>query len=383
MAAVSQSLNSPATVTFSAFGAQTAKRTPLTPSIPRPGARPACDARLRAACLRCAGRGRNRRAAARSGRGLRSRFRGRRAGARGSDTAAGRRPGGAEETIGCFLLHRPRRSSPASTSADSACGRNARTSQRAARLFANAVRPQDAKGVAVVSAHDGFNFFNGHESLICEQVWTISAQLPKAELHLHLEGSVEPKRCTNSTQPRRRRIRALYRYADFDAFLKAFGAVGKRLRTPGRLCADHAPPARAAGRAERALRRDHRGGRRGAVERAGIRADFRRHPRCRARLARGSALDSGRGPPVRRRARLGSGELAAATRQDRGVVAFGIGGSETRGPAEWFTDVFAFAKSAGLHLTAHAGRERRTRIRLGGARIGRRTDRPRHRRRAR
>jgi adenosine deaminase/aminodeoxyfutalosine deaminase len=45
----------------------------------------------------------------------------------------------------------------------------------------------------------------------------------------------------------------------------------------------------------------------------------------------------------------------AAERVDRGVVAFGIGGSETRGPAEWFTDVFAFAREAGLHLTAHAG----------------------------
>ena len=45
----------------------------------------------------------------------------------------------------------------------------------------------------------------------------------------------------------------------------------------------------------------------------------------------------------------------AAERVDRGVVAFGIGGSEARGPAEWFTDVFAFARDSGLHLTAHAG----------------------------
>jgi adenosine deaminase len=37
------------------------------------------------------------------------------------------------------------------------------------------------------------------------------------------------------------------------------------------------------------------------------------------------------------------------------VVAFGIGGSEERGPAEWFTEVFAAARRAGLRLTAHAG----------------------------
>ncbi|MEI9975525.1 MAG: hypothetical protein WDO73_27755 [Ignavibacteriota bacterium] len=60
---------------------------------------------------------------------------------------------------------------------------------------------------------------------------------------------------------------------------------------------------------------------------------------------------------------------------DRGVVAFGIGGSEVRGPAEWFTDVFAFARSAGLHLTAHAGegttpQSIRSALALGAERIG-------------
>jgi adenosine deaminase/aminodeoxyfutalosine deaminase len=60
---------------------------------------------------------------------------------------------------------------------------------------------------------------------------------------------------------------------------------------------------------------------------------------------------------------------------DRQVVAFGIGGSEERGPAEWFTEVFAFAKSAGLHLTAHAGESMGPEsvwaaLRLGAERIG-------------
>src|SRR5664279_238667 len=59
------------------------------------------------------------------------------------------------------------------------------------------------------------------------------AQMPKAELHLHLEGSVEPE-TLHELDPSTplEEYRALYRYADFDAFLKAFGAIGKRLRTP-------------------------------------------------------------------------------------------------------------------------------------------------------
>ena len=45
----------------------------------------------------------------------------------------------------------------------------------------------------------------------------------------------------------------------------------------------------------------------------------------------------------------------AARRLDRGVVAFGIGGFEDRGPAEWFAGVFEAARAAGLRLVAHAG----------------------------
>ncbi len=45
----------------------------------------------------------------------------------------------------------------------------------------------------------------------------------------------------------------------------------------------------------------------------------------------------------------------AVSRRDNGVVAFGIGGFEDRGPAEWFADVFRYAREGGLHLVAHAG----------------------------
>jgi len=180
-------------------------------------------------------------------------------------------------------------------------------------------------------------------------------QLPKAELHLHLEGSVEPETLyeLDPSTPIEE-LRALYQYADFDAFLKAFGAVGKRLRTP----ADYGLIAR------RLLERL-----------AGQNVRY-----AEIMIAAGVVLWKGQeiGPifdaiveaaqgsevetrwifdAVRQFGVEPAMQVAewAAERQDRGVVAFGIGGSETRGPAEWFKEVFAFARREGLRLHAHAG----------------------------
>ena len=46
---------------------------------------------------------------------------------------------------------------------------------------------------------------------------------------------------------------------------------------------------------------------------------------------------------------------AAAERSGQGVVAFGLGGDEQRGPARWFRDVCRFARESGLRLSLHAG----------------------------
>jgi aminodeoxyfutalosine deaminase len=67
-------------------------------------------------------------------------------------------------------------------------------------------------------------------------------------------------------------------------------------------------------------------------------------------------------------------ELAAVLVND-GVVSFGIGGDEERGPAEWFTEVYRFARANGLRLTAHAGETAGPEsvwgaVRLGADRIG-------------
>jgi len=182
-----------------------------------------------------------------------------------------------------------------------------------------------------------------------------AAQLPKAELHLHLEGSVDAE-TLHELDPATplEELRALYHYPDFNAFLKTFGAVVTRLARPE----DYALVTR------RLLER--------------LAAQNVRYAEI--IIAAGVVLwkrqefgpifdaihDAARGSPVEVRWILDAvrqfgvepaWEVArlAAARQDRGVVAIGIGGSEERGPAEWFKDVFAFAKSAGLHLTAHAG----------------------------
>lgn len=179
--------------------------------------------------------------------------------------------------------------------------------------------------------------------------------LPKAELHLHLEGAIEPE-TLHELDPATpiEEFRALYRYADFDAFLKAFGAIGKRLRTPE----DYALVT------QRLIER---------LESQNVRY-------AEIILAVGVVLWKGQEfAPIFNAIRTAASDSSvevhwildavrqfgveharavaelAAERVDEGVIAFGIGGSEARGPAAWFTEPFAFAKSAGLHLTAHAG----------------------------
>jgi aminodeoxyfutalosine deaminase len=179
--------------------------------------------------------------------------------------------------------------------------------------------------------------------------------LPKAELHIHLEGSVEPETLYElDPSTSIEEYRALYHYTDFDSFLRAFGAVGKRLRAPE----DYGLITR------RLLERLEAQNVRYAeiMVAAGVvlwkQQDFAPIFECIHAAARESSvqvrwiLDAVRQFGVEPAMQVAS---LAAERVNQGVVALGIGGSEERGPASWFTDVFAFARNAGLRLHAHAG----------------------------
>lgn len=179
--------------------------------------------------------------------------------------------------------------------------------------------------------------------------------LRKAELHLHLEGSVEP-RTLLELEPGLALddVLARYRYADFHGFLMAFKWVNSFLREPG----DFALITR---RLVEALAAQ-------GVAYAEINVS------AGVMLWRNLPLDdifpaiadaAATGPiPVRfvfdAVRQFGLDHVWATARQAvkhraLGVVAFGVGGDEINGPVKQFREVFRFARENGLRLAPHAG----------------------------
>ncbi|HEX3822451.1 MAG TPA: adenosine deaminase [Candidatus Sulfotelmatobacter sp.] len=188
-------------------------------------------------------------------------------------------------------------------------------------------------------------------------------QLPKAELHLHLEGAVTPAtllelRRRHSDATTLAETEALYRYSDFPSFLMAFKEVSAHLRGPDdyelaayRLMQQlkdenvlHAEVYVAVGVC--------------LFRKQDFAAIFEGLERGRARGARdfGVSLlwifDATRHFGVE--AAQNVFELAVHYR-DRHVVGVGIGGDEQKAPPELFRGVYAYAEDHGLRLTAHAG----------------------------
>jgi len=191
-------------------------------------------------------------------------------------------------------------------------------------------------------------------------------ELPKAEIHLHLEGSIDletllalrARRGDDHGPDARRRLGALYRHRDFPDFLAHFRDLCADLREPDDF-------ALATSRLAARLARDNVRhaevmcsvgifARRGlppgeildAIGAAAAEAEAAGGPRLRF------LLDGVRqwGPPGMEELV----EIAAAARGTR-VIGIGMGGDESAWSAGAFADVFRAARRLGLRTTAHAG----------------------------
>jgi aminodeoxyfutalosine deaminase len=187
--------------------------------------------------------------------------------------------------------------------------------------------------------------------------------LPKAELHLHLEGAIEPATLLQLRERRGERVSAaeiesLYRYEDFPGFLLAFKNVTEHLRAPEdyelityrlieRLKEENVLHAEVYVSVGVCLWRKQ-----------DFDAIFEGLDRGRLRGERdfGVSLlwifDAIRQFGAEAAQRV----FELAVRYcDRGVVGIGIGGDEQKAPPELFRDGYAWAADHGMRLTAHAG----------------------------
>jgi aminodeoxyfutalosine deaminase len=188
--------------------------------------------------------------------------------------------------------------------------------------------------------------------------------LPKAELHLHLEGSIEPptllelKRRHQPGNATLEEVDQLYSFHDFAGFLLAFKAVTELLRTPAdyelivyrlmeRLKSENVLHAEVYVSVGVCLWRKQ--------DFAAILEGLERG-RERGQKDFGVSLlwifDA-----VRHFGPQAAQEVAdlAVRYTDRNVVGFGIGGDEQRAAPELFRDVYAYCSDHGLRLTCHAG----------------------------
>jgi adenosine deaminase/aminodeoxyfutalosine deaminase len=178
---------------------------------------------------------------------------------------------------------------------------------------------------------------------------------PLAELHVHLDGSVEPETLLEIDPAlTREEIAANTAYSDFAGFLKSFVWVNKRLRTPD----DYARVAR------RLFERLESEGVTYVEVILSVGVVLWKEQNLPA-IYNALMREVSRSPITVRwifdAIRQFGAESAkpvfdlAAERVGEGVIAIGLGGDEERGPAHLFADLYHEARDRGLRLTCHAG----------------------------
>ena len=198
---------------------------------------------------------------------------------------------------------------------------------------------------------------------------------PRAELHLHLDGSVEPETLLEIDPTlTREEIAERTAYTDFAGFLTSFVWVNQRLRTP-----DHYARV-----ARRLFERLESEGVTYAEVILSVGVVLWKEQDLDA-IYKALAREAARTPVTVRwifdAIRQFGAETAkpvfdlAAERVGDGVVAIGLGGDEVRGPAGLFGDLFREARERGLRLTCHAGETAGPRsvweaLQIGSERIG-------------
>jgi len=187
--------------------------------------------------------------------------------------------------------------------------------------------------------------------------------LPKAELHLHLEGAIEPAtllelRRRHGDRVSQGEVDSLYRYEDFQGFLLAFKNITGHLRTAEdyelityrlmqRLKEENILHAEVYVSVGVCLWRKQ-----------DLSAIFEGLDRGRARGARDFGISL---VWIFDAVRQFGAEAAqkvfelAVRYHDREVLGVGIGGDEQKAPPELFRDAYSWAADHGMRLTAHAG----------------------------
>jgi adenosine deaminase/aminodeoxyfutalosine deaminase len=260
---------------------------------------------------------------------------------------------GDEETLGLHGFHR-------NLFGANDNGNLSRVRQKGAnfRTARNGVRSENLERVTVIAFRDGVDLGSENHTRHAVNIVTVDdfcSRLRKAELHVHLEGAIEPATLREINPALGEdEIRRQFGYADFAGFLQCFKWVVLQLRGPEdyalaarrlfeRLAAENVTYAEVTLSAGVVLWRK---------QDLGAVYDAVRTEAARSQVDVWWVFDCVRQFGVE--AAWPAARAAVERARDR-VVAFGIGGDEAAIGAREFGEVFEFARRAGLKIVPHAG----------------------------